>query len=298
LAAPTVSTHGERQGILQVRLVDAGGDREIDDADVVGGAVRDRVVDRRDHVARVAVAADVERFQHDEVRAGRDAGAQAVGVAAAAGDDAGDVRAVAVVVVGFGLSAPCRDEVGEMRDPAFEVVVPRGDARIDGRDADAPSVEAETIRDPAGPDRRGCVLKRAADGPIEADRGDLRLARQPLEGGVGDSRDLAAEPRDEASRDAVDGVNQRPRRFPVDGTNDHARGRPRGAKGLGSPRARPEGGIQLLVAGAIGGGGAAGTEGQHDTHSHEDSSHHSGSCGTGSRLQGICRGCARLARSN
>ena len=41
----------------------------------------------------------VEHLQHDQVRAGRDARSRAARVEAVAGDDAGDVRAVAVVVV-------------------------------------------------------------------------------------------------------------------------------------------------------------------------------------------------------
>ena len=85
-------------GIVPVRLEDTGGDRQVDDADVVGGLDRDRVVDRRDHVADVAVALAVEDLEADELRAGSDARAASVRVVAAAGDDAGDVRAVAVVV--------------------------------------------------------------------------------------------------------------------------------------------------------------------------------------------------------
>ena len=41
----------------------------------------------------------VERLEHDQMRAGRDARARAAGVEPVARDDAGDVRAVAVVVV-------------------------------------------------------------------------------------------------------------------------------------------------------------------------------------------------------
>ena len=77
----------------------AGGDRQVDDADVVGRPLSDRVVDRGDDVADVAVALGVEHLQADQVGAGRDAGAGARGVVAVAGDDAGDVRAVAEVVV-------------------------------------------------------------------------------------------------------------------------------------------------------------------------------------------------------
>ena len=65
----------ERQRIGVVRLVDAGGDRQVDDADVERVLVRDRVVDRGDDVADVALAVAVEHFQDDERRARRDAAA-------------------------------------------------------------------------------------------------------------------------------------------------------------------------------------------------------------------------------
>ena len=57
MPASTARLRGERQRVGLVRLVDAGGDRQVDDADVVGGALLDRVVDRGDDVADVAVAA-------------------------------------------------------------------------------------------------------------------------------------------------------------------------------------------------------------------------------------------------
>ena len=61
---------------------------------------------------------------------------------AAAGDDARDVRAVSVVVVGERLGV---DEVGEVHDPAVEVLVPGVDARIDRRNADAGAGDAEML---------------------------------------------------------------------------------------------------------------------------------------------------------
>ena len=59
-------------------------DREIDDADVVGGPDRDGVVDRRDHIADVAITLAVEHLQAEQLRARRDARAAAVRVVAAA----------------------------------------------------------------------------------------------------------------------------------------------------------------------------------------------------------------------
>ena len=59
----------------------------------------DDVVERRDHVADAAAAGLVEHLQHDQARAGAMPVRAAAGIEAVAGDDAGDVRAVAVVVV-------------------------------------------------------------------------------------------------------------------------------------------------------------------------------------------------------
>ena len=75
---------GERQRIGVVRLVHAGRDRQIDDADVQGVLFATDVVERGDHVADVAPARAVERLEDDEPRAGRDARARAAGVEAVA----------------------------------------------------------------------------------------------------------------------------------------------------------------------------------------------------------------------
>ena len=64
----------------------------------------------------------------------------AVRVVAVAGDDAGDVRAVAPVVVLRGAAVDEVDERGDALAAAVgdgQVVVPRRDARVDDRDADA-----------------------------------------------------------------------------------------------------------------------------------------------------------------
>ena len=84
-------------------------------------------------------------FSDDERAPGAMPGLLAVRVVAVAGDDAGDVRAVAVVVVGLRAAV---DEVDELRDALIavrvascvavlrQVVVPVGDAGVDDRDAD------------------------------------------------------------------------------------------------------------------------------------------------------------------
>ena len=68
---------GERQRVGFVRLVDAGGDREVDDPQAERVLVRDRVVDRGDDVADVALARGVEDFFDEQRRARRDAAAAA-----------------------------------------------------------------------------------------------------------------------------------------------------------------------------------------------------------------------------
>jgi hypothetical protein len=68
---------GQRQRVGFVRLVHAGGDGEVDDAQLQRVLVRDGVVDRGDHVADVALAVGVEHFLDEQRRAGRDAAAAA-----------------------------------------------------------------------------------------------------------------------------------------------------------------------------------------------------------------------------
>ena len=88
----------------------------------------------------------------------RDARLLAVRVVAVAGDDAGDVRAVAVVVVR--QARPLTKSTnfatrwlpyGKSFDVVGQVVVPARDARVDDRDADAGAVVAVgrwTVRAP------------------------------------------------------------------------------------------------------------------------------------------------------
>ena len=88
---------------------------------------------------------------------------RAVRVVAVARDDAGDVRAVAVVVVRLPTgnstkSTNCDDARGA------EIVVPVGDAGIDDRDADAGAVEPEGFMDPVRADGRAGALHRPVTG--------------------------------------------------------------------------------------------------------------------------------------
>ena len=90
---------GEGQRVGLVRLVDTSGDREVDDPQTQGVLARNRVVDRGDDVADVTLARGVEDLCDEQRGAGRDAAAAAARIVAVARDDAGDVRAVPVVVV-------------------------------------------------------------------------------------------------------------------------------------------------------------------------------------------------------
>ena len=84
-----------------------------------------------------AVAVRVEHFQDDELDARRDAPILAVRSAAAAANQAGDVRAVAVVVL---CGAGRAGEVSKGADPAGECRLRPARARVDDRHANAAPV--------------------------------------------------------------------------------------------------------------------------------------------------------------
>ena len=140
---------GERERIGVERLGHGRADRQVDDADVPAGFVGDGVVDRRDGRADRAVTLLVEHLERDDGRARRDAAVQAGGVEAVAGDDAGDVRTVTVVVVRACAVVDEVDGVGHAKaartGPAQErEVVVAADTGVDDGDADARAVEAVT----------------------------------------------------------------------------------------------------------------------------------------------------------
>ena len=152
--------------------------------------VGDRPLEGRDDVADDAAAVLIEDLQADEVRRRRDARVRADRVPAVAGDDAGDVRAVAVVVVRLRLVV---DEVDEARHALAvdhlhlgraaavgQVVVPAGDARVDDRDADAGAVVAPLLRAARAPTETAVRLIVARDRTVVVNRQDLRaLGRSP-----------------------------------------------------------------------------------------------------------------------
>ena len=121
----------------------------------------DRPVERRDDVADVAAAVGVEDLQADQVRAGRDARARAARVVAVAGDDPGDVRAVAVVVVGGVRPLTKSTNLATRPDPRSSCQLVTPESIIATPDAGA--VEAERVVHPAGSDRGAGPLEGAFD---------------------------------------------------------------------------------------------------------------------------------------
>ena len=133
------------------------------------------------------------------------------GVVAVAGDDAGDVRAVAPVVVAGGAAV---DEVDELGDPlggaagVAQVVVVRRDARVDHRDADALAVEAHQGLDGLGADGNRLAADQRLDRAVEVDPLDVAAAGQLTEQPLGHPRRAAAHPRQSAIRPAALGANR------------------------------------------------------------------------------------------
>src|SRR5258705_11388789 len=77
-------------------------ERQVDDVNAERLAVHGRELDRRDDVTRQTDAVVVEDAQADQVRGGRDAAEPPVGERAAAGHEAGDVRALPEAIAGNG----------------------------------------------------------------------------------------------------------------------------------------------------------------------------------------------------
>ena len=194
---------GQRQRIGQVRLGHLRANREVDDADVVRDAVRNRPLEGSNDVADDAAAILIEHLQADDVGRRSDAGAGAVRVIAVAGDDARHVRAMPVVVVRRRQSV---DEVDERRRPLAvhhahlavgalirHVVVQGGDAGVDDRDADAGAVVAVLLTDGAGADRHRGTIEVLAGRPIVVDADDFRALGQGLDDPVRQLHDHAVD---------------------------------------------------------------------------------------------------------
>ena len=142
--------------------------------------MRDRIIERRDHVADTPVPGRVQDFQRDDSCCRGDPGTCARRVRAVTGDDSGDVRAVTVIVVGGRRS---RDEINELINPLSwwgrvrQVIERLSDSRVDHGDADAGSVESEFLSNRRRADGRAGALHRARDRTIERQMVD-RVARR------------------------------------------------------------------------------------------------------------------------
>src|SRR5208337_3615672 len=93
------------QWVAGVALIDRPAHRQIDDSDVVGVLQLDSRLDGLDDEAVAALAGAVQYAKVNQTHVGRhalddDIAPGASGVAAISTDDAGDVRAVAISVVG------------------------------------------------------------------------------------------------------------------------------------------------------------------------------------------------------
>ena len=168
------------QRIVGVRFVHTRCDGHVDDADIQRRFVHEDVVHRGDDVADASGAGAIERFEDDQARVRCDAGSSAARVHTVAGNDAGDMRPVTVVVVR--RVAPV-DEIDKRVDAlqtpaAGQIVVPCRDTRIDDGDANTGSVVAELLSDRRRPDRRARAFQRADDDSVERDVRDMRIVRQ------------------------------------------------------------------------------------------------------------------------
>ena len=192
---------GDRQRVGPRGFVDRRADRHVDDADVVRRVIRQHPVERGDDAADGAVAVRVEHLERDQARLGGRARLLATRIVAVARDDAGDVRAVAVVVVGL---RPAVHEVHELRHALIavgiqhgrgvrEVVVPRRDAGVDHGNADAGARKAEHLANHARADRHRRPVVEFRGGTIVVDAEHRRMLRHLAEQPIGQIDDLSVD---------------------------------------------------------------------------------------------------------
>jgi hypothetical protein len=157
----------------------------------------DGVVDGRDDVADDAEAPVVENLEAHQVDARGHAGVRAERADPVAADDAGDVRAVAEVVVRGETAVHEVVPAGHALLPVRpeQVVVPAGDPRVDDGHADARAVVAILLAYGARADRGRRAAHLARRGAIEVDPEDRRVISQPLDLSVRQLDDLAVQRR-------------------------------------------------------------------------------------------------------
>ena len=124
------------QRILGCRRINRVAERQVDDVSVQPRLVRNRELERVDDIAGLALALVVEDLDPDEANLRGDALELVVRQNAAAPNQSGDVRSMAVVVVRSGRPCPALREIEEAGDAPAKVGT-RRDARIDDDHADA-----------------------------------------------------------------------------------------------------------------------------------------------------------------
>src|SRR5712691_3489600 len=163
--------------------------------------IREHPVGRLDDVADRALAVRVQHFQRDEIRVRRHTRLTAVRIVAVARDDAGDVRAMTLIVVRRDLAV---HEVDERLHPLIavriqrrgavrQIVVPRRDPRVDDRDADAGAREAERAVHGESTRRQRRRVVRLRERTVVADVENVRMLRQPLDQPVGQAERLTVD---------------------------------------------------------------------------------------------------------
>src|SRR5262249_24999453 len=96
---------------------------------------------------------------------------------------------------------------GLVRAVIGEVVVPRRDARVDNRHADAGAVETELLLDGAGAERDGRTIHLAAKLAVVVNRGGTGIICQAFQYGGGQLDDLAADETEAPSAAAAEAID-------------------------------------------------------------------------------------------
>ena len=156
-----------------------------------GGILRDGIVDRRQHVARVPGPLLVEHLEDDEVRLLRRALILLTGLVAGAANQPGDVRAVPVLIAGAGGLHRLGGGLGEVekrQDPVLRQVLRRLEPGIDQRHADPLALPLGAAGDHAATDVEPQGLPEHVPGDRLGGRVHDRVDRHPPDARVGGER--------------------------------------------------------------------------------------------------------------
>ena len=185
-ARPDQALHRQAERVGDARPGHAVAQREVDDADAVLRPVGDHPVDAGEHAAGRARALTVEHADVDQVRPGGRTALVVPTATGRAGDEPGDVRAVAERV---GRARVSRHEADRGHDRAAEGVM-RRDAGVEHGDADALAVHRRIAG--AAARRRAGLHLGGADGLV----GDIAEGRDRQVAGDELHRRIGAKPFD------------------------------------------------------------------------------------------------------